>query len=186
MKFRKGQTVYVIGANDKIMKATIKHTHPKDELFPYELDLPVKNRFYPEDAVFATAEEAECGLQQDHMDKMTEALTEGKNIHLVSEVKANPDGSFTDASGKKIGRFFELSDKQKKELDALCAKVDNYCVNNHLPYLMTVIMVNKKMGEGSMIQARCTSAMPGPRTPPWLEDLWDIQEECLGFGPEEP
>lgn len=185
MKFRKGQTVYVIGANDKIFKAVISHTHPKDADFPYELDLPVRNRFYPADSVFATRAEADAFLQEMHAAKISDALTSGKNLHLVSEIEANPDGSFTDASGNKITRFYELSPKEKKELDALCAKVDSFCNVHNIPYLMTVIMANKKAKGGAVLQARCTSMFPGPRTPELLLDLWDIQCEALGMDPEE-
>ena len=174
MKFKKGDTVYYADANDRIKKAVIKCVHRKDPDFPYELDINSKNRFYPEDCVFATEEEAIDGIRNDQQRRVTEAIKAGKAINLTQnmpmKVKQSP--------------FFMLSEEHRIELDKLCRAVDNYCTENHIPFMLTVIMGRKKDNGSAMELVRTTSCFCGARTPGWLMELWDAQQSMLGYEEE--
>ena len=86
MRFKKGDTVYYIAADESVKRAIISHTHPKDKEFPYELDLPVKNRFYPDDCVFATMEEANRAVKKAQQDRMSAAIRDGKELNLKQKM----------------------------------------------------------------------------------------------------
>lgn len=175
MRFKKGDTVYYIAADDSVKRAIISHTHPKDKEFPYELDLPVKNRFYPDDCVFATMEEANRAVKKAQQDRMSAAIRDGKELNLKQKM---PDVS-------KLSRFFMLPEKERLELDKLCRAVDDYCTDHNVPYMLTVVMGRKKAKGGSMELVRTTSCFPGERCPYWMLDFWEEQEDILGFGPDD-
>ena len=175
MKFKKGDTVYYADANDTIKKAVIKCVHRKDPDFPYELDINSKNRFYPEDCVFASEEEAVDGIRGDQQRRITDAIKAGKSLNLTQnmpmKVKQSP--------------FFMASEKERLDLDKLCRAVDDYCTEHHLPFMLTVVMGRKKAKGGAMELVRTTSCFCGERTPTWLIELWEEQQAMLGYGDED-
>lgn len=175
MKFKKGDVVYYADLFDNIKKATIKCVHRKDPKLPYELDIQTKSRFYPEDAVFATEQEAFDGVRVDQQRRMTDAIKAGRPLELTQKIPLP----------ERDSRYFMVSEKDRLELDKLCKAVDNYCSRCNIPYMLTVVMGRKKSENGSMELVRTTSVFSGQRTPGWLVDLWDQQQELLGYDEED-
>ena len=171
MKFKKGDTVYFIDAMDNVKKAVIKCVHRKTPDMPYELDIKAKNRFYPEECVFATKEEAIDGVRVDQQRRMTDAIKDGRPLELTQRLPMLEENS----------RFFMVSEKDRLELDKLCKAVDDYCTRNHIPFMLSVVLGRKEAEGGAMELVRVTSCFCGARTPTWMLDLWDEQQEILGY-----
>ena len=171
MSFKKGDTVYYIDANDKVKRAIIKAVHRKDPEFPYELDIPSKNRFYPADCIFATAEAADNGVRIDQQQRLSDAIKSGKSVNLT---QSSPQR-------KKLDRIFMLPEAQRVELDALCKALDDFCMEHGVPYTVSCIMGRKKSDKGEMELVRTASFFPGVRSADWMISLWEQQEDILGL-----
>ena len=184
MRFKKGDTVYALGLNDKVFKATIKCVHRSNKDLPYELDITARNRFYPEDAVFATQEEATAGLNASIGERMRDAIENGKEFKLSRTTEPDKDGVLRDPNGKKITKYFKLTKAQRAKLEELCGALDEYMSQNNIPYMLTVVAESTKENDGCKILARNSSCFPGPRCPVWLNALWDIQNELM-YGSQE-
>ena len=188
MKFKKGDTVYAIDLKGNVFKSTIKCVHRKDQMLPYELDLKTKARFYPEAELFETKQEAIEFVSKDQMKAVQEALdhpAENKS-HRFAIPAVFTEDSMSGCDGKMIPINFQLSDKEKEELNLLCAKLDMYCALKSIPYMMCIITANDKDGKGVHLGTRRTACFPGPRTPDWLRSLWKAMELYLKFMGGEP
>lgn len=179
MRFKKGDTVYAISPSDKIFRATIKCVHRSDPALPYELDITARNRFYPEDGVFVTREEAEDAYNKALAAKMADAVESGKEFQTTRKIEPDADGVLRDRNGKELTKYFKLPQEQKKKLEELCSAVDTFCSENNIPYILTVIAESRKVKGGAQLLTRNSSCFPGPRCPDWLSVLWDIQSDMM-------
>ena len=175
--WKKGDTVFAADAYGKVIEAKIKSVHKKDPLMPYELDLKTPLRYYPEDALFATKEEAIAFNLKDTRKKFHEAQESGRPFVGNQDAAYDADThTFLNAEGKRVSEYYKMTKKQEDEYNHLISQVIMFCEKHALPFFAMLGTHNKKNGDWGI----CHSAtFPSVRTTPIFDAIDAVVQQFM-------